>query len=58
MIPPPLPQLIKITGGYHARICHDITLPRVLCEHLVARVPQTFARFFAMHACAVRKVDA
>ena len=38
---------------YHGRICHDITLPCVLCEHLVCRVPQAFVCSFAVRSAAM-----
>ena len=43
---------------YHSRICHDITLPRVLCEHLVRRVPQAFVCSFAVRSAAMGEAAA
>ena len=46
----------ELRARYHGRICHDITLPRVLCEHLVGRVVQTFVCSFAVRSTAKGEV--
>lgn len=47
-----------LRARYHGRICHDITLPRVLCEHLVRRVPQAFVCSFAVRSAAMGEAAA